>query len=206
VQIDASSRRCHLHYNQIVKDHFTTYKPEGLFIMPSTGWEVGPSNRRNNFSFSSWAVFASRKAVQSGKKQSYGVWPKASTRRKRFFRCVIRDSRRSVTLSNSEKSVKKSSSSVVIRVLESGARGEMLVRAFGVQFSAFQAAFSAGNRTQKTENSPLTQWRRRGSNPQPLPCKGSALPIELRPRLPVGGRRVELLTSSLSATRSNQLS
>jgi hypothetical protein len=25
------------------------------------------------------------------------------------------------------------------------------------------------------------QWRRRGSNPQPLPCKGSALPIELRP-------------------------
>jgi hypothetical protein len=26
------------------------------------------------------------------------------------------------------------------------------------------------------------QWRRRGSNPQPLPCKGSALPIELRPR------------------------
>ena len=26
------------------------------------------------------------------------------------------------------------------------------------------------------------EWRRRGSNPQPLPCKGSALPIELRPR------------------------
>ena len=27
-------------------------------------------------------------------------------------------------------------------------------------------------------------WRRSGSNRQPLPCKGSALPIELRPRLP----------------------
>ncbi len=26
------------------------------------------------------------------------------------------------------------------------------------------------------------QWRRPGSNRQPLPCKGSALPIELRPR------------------------
>ena len=39
-----------------------------------------------------------RKAVQSGKKQSYGVGPKASTRRIRFFRCVIRDSRRSFTL------------------------------------------------------------------------------------------------------------
>ena len=50
-------------------------------------------------------------------------------------------------------------------------------------------------------------WRRRGSNPQPLPCKGSALPIELRPRAPkVGGTRFELVTSSLSATRSNQLS
>ena len=33
---------------------------------------------------------------QSGKKQSYGFGPKASTRRKRFFRCVIRDSRRSL--------------------------------------------------------------------------------------------------------------
>src|SRR5205823_2319269 len=27
----------------------------------------------------------------------------------------------------------------------------------------------------------MFEWRRRGSNPQPLPCKGSALPIELRP-------------------------
>jgi hypothetical protein len=27
-----------------------------------------------------------------------------------------------------------------------------------------------------------SQWRRRGSNPQPPPCKGGALPIELRPR------------------------
>ena len=26
------------------------------------------------------------------------------------------------------------------------------------------------------------KWRRRGSNPQPPPCKGGALPIELRPR------------------------
>jgi hypothetical protein len=26
-------------------------------------------------------------------------------------------------------------------------------------------------------------WRRRDSNPQPLPCKGSALPVELRPRI-----------------------
>jgi hypothetical protein len=33
------------------------------------------------------------------------------------------------------------------------------------------------------------EWRRRGSNPQPPPCKGGALPIELRPRIvidPVG--------------------
>src|SRR5277367_1731069 len=59
------------------------------------------------------------------------------------------------------------------------------------------------------------EWRRRGSNPQPLPCKGSALPIELRPRIAgkllaagklVGARRFELRTSSLSGTRSNQLS
>src|SRR5204863_934464 len=27
-------------------------------------------------------------------------------------------------------------------------------------------------------------WRRRESNPQPPPCKGGALPIELRPRFP----------------------
>ena len=27
----------------------------------------------------------------------------------------------------------------------------------------------------------MIQWRRRDSNSQPLPCKGSALPIELRP-------------------------
>ena len=27
------------------------------------------------------------------------------------------------------------------------------------------------------------KWRRRGSNPQPPPCKGGALPIELCPRV-----------------------
>jgi hypothetical protein len=31
---------------------------------------------------------------------------------------------------------------------------------------------------------PSSVWRRRESNSQPLPCKGSALPIELRPRIP----------------------
>ena len=64
----------------------------------------------------------------------------------------------------------------------------------------------------------LFKWRRRGSNPQPLPCKGSALPIELRPhrgerkhhasensiRMGVGG--LEPPTSALSELRSNQLS
>lgn len=29
----------------------------------------------------------------------------------------------------------------------------------------------------------LQHWRRSGSNRQPLPCKGSALPVELRPRI-----------------------
>ena len=29
------------------------------------------------------------------------------------------------------------------------------------------------------------KWRRRGSNPQPPPCKGGALPIELRPLEPL---------------------
>ena len=59
------------------------------------------------------------------------------------------------------------------------------------------------------------EWRRPGSNRQPPACKAGALPIELRPRKPavragrtavVRTRRVELRTSSLSATRSNQLS
>jgi hypothetical protein len=35
VQIGTPSRRCHLHNNQIVKDHFTTYRPEGSLAMPS---------------------------------------------------------------------------------------------------------------------------------------------------------------------------
>lgn len=34
----------------------------------------------------------------------------------------------------------------------------------------------------------LGRWRRRGSNPQPLACKASALPIELRPH---SGRRAD---------------
>ena len=66
-------------------------------------------------------------------------------------------------------------------------------------------------------------WRRPGSNRQPLPCKGSALPIELRPRTSVrladetrnpigpGRMRVGVLgfeprTSALSELRSSQLS
>ncbi len=72
------------------------------------------------------------------------------------------------------------------------------------------------------KNKWLFKWRRRDSNPQPLPCKGSALPIELRPRwelfssdklenllyvsirMGVGG--LEPPTSALSELRSNQLS
>ena len=76
------------------------------------------------------------------------------------------------------------------------------------------------------------QWRRPGSNRQPLACKASALPIELRPlvllvtlprcELLWGARervasdaanyrkmrapRLELGTSALSGPRSNQLS
>ena len=61
-------------------------------------------------------------------------------------------------------------------------------------------------------------WRRPASNRQPPPCKGGALPIELRPRMSwacnitanrtteMGVPRFELGTSSLSAMRSNQLS
>ena len=29
----------------------------------------------------------------------------------------------------------------------------------------------------------MSWWRRRDSNPQPPPCKGGALPLELRPRV-----------------------
>ena len=66
-------------------------------------------------------------------------------------------------------------------------------------------------------------WRRPGSNRQPLACKASALPIELRPRSTSGSqrrpeyrtasgrRRVGVLgfeprTSALSELRSSQLS
>ena len=81
----------------------------------------------------------------------------------------------------------------------------------------------------------VSDWRRPGSNRQPPACKAGALPVELRPRqLPVGSRRgrrgrfcpvnrgsggsgrpgsasmgpggFEPPTSSLSGTRSNQLS
>ena len=55
------------------------------------------------------------------------------------------------------------------------------------------------------------QWRRSGSNRQPLPCKGSALPVELRPLKfihfdGVGVRGLEPRTSALSELRSNHLS
>ena len=56
------------------------------------------------------------------------------------------------------------------------------------------------------------QWRRSGSNRQPLPCKGSALPVELRPLkftgavAIVGVRGLEPRTSALSELRSNHLS
>jgi hypothetical protein len=58
-------------------------------------------------------------------------------------------------------------------------------------------------------------WSRSGSNRQPLACKASALPIELRPRqssIALNGDRrlglvgVEPTTSPLSGVRSNQLS
>ena len=61
-----------------------------------------------------------------------------------------------------------------------------------------------------------TQWSRTDSNRRPPACKAGALPTELRPlsccrtgapaSRQVGARRFELRTSSLSATRSNQLS
>ncbi len=54
------------------------------------------------------------------------------------------------------------------------------------------------------------QWRRPGSNRQPPPCKGGALPIELRPPPTkpeqVGVRGLEPRTSALSELRSNHLS
>lgn len=52
------------------------------------------------------------------------------------------------------------------------------------------------------------QWSRGGSNPEPPPCKGGALPVELRPRprWPVGAPGLEPGTSALSGPRSNQLS
>jgi hypothetical protein len=50
-----------------------------------------------------------------------------------------------------------------------------------------------------------TWWSRGGSNPEPPPCKGGALPVELRPR-PVGAPGLEPGTSALSGPRSNQLS
>ena len=74
---------------------------------------------------------------------------------------------------------------------------------------------------------PRRKWSRRDLNPRPSACKADALPAELRPQgknfqIPIrsgsggpgppgqlsemGARRVELRTSSLSATRSNQLS
>jgi len=76
---------------------------------------------------------------------------------------------------------------------------------------------------------PSEHWRRSGSNRQPLPCKGSALPVELRPRfhqahqtvlsirqsprstthgkqMSLGVRGLEPRTSALSELRSNHLS
>jgi hypothetical protein len=52
------------------------------------------------------------------------------------------------------------------------------------------------------------RWSRGGSNPEPPPCKGGALPVELRPRRngPVGAPGLEPGTSALSGPRSNQLS
>lgn len=57
------------------------------------------------------------------------------------------------------------------------------------------------------------RWSRGGSNPEPPPCKGGALPVELRPPVPsetkggpVGAPGFEPGTSALSGPRSNQLS
>ena len=70
-------------------------------------------------------------------------------------------------------------------------------------------------------HSAFAEWRRPGSNRQPLACKANALPVELRPRSPyrgntrfeisnlnfrVGPGRIELPTSRLSGVRSNRLS
>jgi hypothetical protein len=52
----------------------------------------------------------------------------------------------------------------------------------------------------------LFKWRRPGSNRRPIACKAIALPTELRPLILVGLSGVEPPTSSLSGTRSNQLS
>jgi hypothetical protein len=71
----------------------------------------------------------------------------------------------------------------------------------------------------------ILKWRRSGSNRQPPPCKGGALPVELRPRraalaayvkgwfftnpelsAALGVRGLEPRTSALSELRSNHLS
>jgi hypothetical protein len=44
------------------------------------------------------------------------------------------------------------------------------------------------------------QWRRPGSNRQPLACKASALPVELRPRCPLRGK-LEARISNLETLR-----
>src|SRR5262249_54578658 len=46
-----------------------------------------------------------------------------------------------------------------------------------------------GHRRSEAEQAkPAHPWRRRDSNPQPPPCKGGALPVELRPRLQAGSQ------------------
>jgi hypothetical protein len=48
------------------------------------------------------------------------------------------------------------------------------------------------------------KWRRRDSNPQPPPCKGGALPVELRPRLRT--RRTAVATQLVGVVASRQRS
>ena len=60
----------------------------------------------------------------------------------------------------------------------------------------------------RCQGAQVGRWSRGGSNPEPPPCKGGALPVELRPQPlgPVGAPGLEPGTSALSGPRSNQLS
>ena len=78
-----------------------------------------------------------------------------------------------------------------------GARGDVRRPLHARNASGVTAPLSMSN--------PISPWSRGESNPGPPPCKGGALPAELRPHS-VGAPGFEPGTSALSGPRSNQLS